>query len=244
MSKTERLGQWLVPVTLCSLLLFPLAVVGFRISAWGFSVSFMLIQLQALLTLLIVIFGLVLLVAGLRQGNRSQSIKGAGVLSLAAVVIFLLAGQVYKAKTHPFIHDITTDTLSPPQFNVVAGLRENGDHSTVYEGESVAEQQRQEYGDILPIEASVDAAQAYNYLKIIIQSKGWQLVADEPERGHLEAVDSSLLFGFKDDVVIRVQGSEQGVRIDIRSASRIGRSDLGANADRIRYIREAFEQSL
>ena len=67
---------------------------------------------------------------------------------------------------------------------------------------------------------------------------GWEIVASVPAEGRIEAIDTTLLFGFKDDVVIRVAADAAGSRVDIRSASRVGRSDFGTNARRVRAFIE------
>jgi len=63
---------------------------------------------------------------------------------------------------------------------------------------------------------------------------GWDVVARAPAEGRIEAIDTSQWFGFHDDIVVRIRPAGSGSRIDIRSKSRVGRSDLGANAHRIR----------
>jgi len=63
---------------------------------------------------------------------------------------------------------------------------------------------------------------------------GWRVVSSAPAEGRLEASDTTRWFGFTDDIVVRVTAAPNGSRIDVRSASRVGRSDLGVNARRIR----------
>jgi uncharacterized protein (DUF1499 family) len=68
---------------------------------------------------------------------------------------------------------------------------------------------------------------------------GWHVVAAAPAEGRLEATDTTRWFGFKDDVVVRIAPAADGSRVDVRSVSRVGRSDLGTNARRIRaFLRE------
>ncbi|MBU3919983.1 MAG: DUF1499 domain-containing protein, partial [Alphaproteobacteria bacterium] len=77
-----------------------------------------------------------------------------------------------------------------------------------------------------------------------VESKGWTVVLAEPEEGRIEATETSYWFGFKDDIMIRVRSEEGGVRIDVRSASRVGLSDLGANAKRVRDLLDEIEVRL
>ena len=72
---------------------------------------------------------------------------------------------------------------------------------------------------------------------------GWELVASDPEGGRIEATDTTFWFGFKDDIVVRVVAQPNGSRIDVRSVSRAGVGDLGANAARIRRYLAAVKTS-
>ncbi len=72
---------------------------------------------------------------------------------------------------------------------------------------------------------------------------GWNIVADAPDEGRIEATDTSLFFGFTDDIVIRVKPSGMGARLDIRSEARQGDKDWGRNADRIRAYMKKLAKS-
>jgi uncharacterized protein (DUF1499 family) len=65
---------------------------------------------------------------------------------------------------------------------------------------------------------------------------GWEVVTVDSEAGRLEAIDTTFWFGFRDDVVVRVRPGADDVRVDVRSVSRVGVGDLGANAARIRHF--------
>ncbi|WP_426414631.1 DUF1499 domain-containing protein [Aestuariirhabdus sp. LZHN29] len=242
MTRTERLGVVLLPAILLALVLFPVSVAGFRAGVWEFGTAFLLLQANVILTLITLLLGIVLALAARRQRERSLVSRGSWVVLISVVVLALYAVQVYKARSHPFIHDLSTDTRNPPQFEAVVSLRTPQDHVTDYEGDSIAALQQTAYPDLQPLITPVDPEQAYIRLKAMIKARGWELVADEPQRGRLEAVVTSLLFGFKDDLVIRIRPYGEGARVDMRSASRIGRSDLGANAARLRALRQGFEE--
>jgi uncharacterized protein (DUF1499 family) len=142
----------------------------------------------------------------------------------------------------PAINDITTDAVTPPAFVALARERGASANSPQYPGAAFARAQVAAYPDIKAIEInrSADdafelAADAIRRLKMdIVRQQGPNLKTGRP--GTLEVVDRTLLLGFYDDVVIRVEGNEERARIDIRSASRYGSYDLGRNADRIRQI--------
>jgi uncharacterized protein (DUF1499 family) len=81
---------------------------------------------------------------------------------------------------------------------------------------------------------SVPPAEAFARAERAARAMGWQIVAVAPEAMRIEATDTTLFFGFKDDIVIRVRPSEHGSVVDMRSLSRVGTSDVGVNAKRIR----------
>jgi uncharacterized protein (DUF1499 family) len=98
----------------------------------------------------------------------------------------------------------------------------------------VASLQREGYPDIKPIVLGVPPAEAFKRVDQMATAMGWDVVARAPAEGRLEAIDTTRWFGFHDDIVVRIKPDGTGSRIDIRSKSRVGRSDLGVNAQRIR----------
>jgi uncharacterized protein (DUF1499 family) len=136
------------------------------------------------------------------------------------------------------IHDITTDTEDPPPFVALYPLRQTTFNGPGYGGEKVASIQKSAYPDIQPLDLADDAARAFERALHAARGMGWRIVAVAPEEGRIEATATTPLLRFKDDVVIRVTSRGNGSRIDMRSKSRLGKSDLGANAKRIRaYFR-------
>src|SRR5262249_6734794 len=99
------------------------------------------------------------------------------------------------------------------------------------------DQQRQAYPEIVPLTIALPPAAAFNRALDTAQKLGWTVVAADDAAGRVEASDRSRWFGFTDDIVIRVTPAGSGSRVDLRSSSRVGRSDFGANAARIdRYL--------
>jgi uncharacterized protein (DUF1499 family) len=139
------------------------------------------------------------------------------------------------------IHNISTDLETPPQF--IAAIKERGSNSNPldYSGD-IASIQRQFFPDVAPINSDKSQQQAFEHAISTAKNLGWRVYASDAAQGRIEAVDTTLWFGFKDDIVIRIQGLENGSRVDLRSVSRVGRSDLGANAKRILKFTEAFNQ--
>jgi uncharacterized protein (DUF1499 family) len=116
----------------------------------------------------------------------------------------------------------------------------NASNPPEYAGPEVAAQQKKAYPDLAPIRLAVPPAQAFDKARAAAQALGWEIVASDPAEGRLEATDTTRWFAFKDDVVVRIRPDGDGSRVDVRSKSRVGRSDVGANAARIRAFREAL----
>ena len=145
-----------------------------------------------------------------------------------------------KAESVPPIHDITTDTRNPPQFLPdVLALRAaaHATNSTVYGGPKIAVLQKKAYPDIRPMLFKLPAREVFADALRAVKAMGWKLDSEHPGMGIIEASSTTFWFGFTDDVVIRIEPQPEGSRLDIRSESRIGESDLGRNAARILRFR-------
>lgn len=177
-----------------------------------------------------------------RRGARALAALAlvAGMIGLAAAMLPLL--QLRTANNVPRIHDITTDPTDPPQFEAVLPLRAGAANSAEYGGADTAAQQHAAYPDIVPIRMDAAPSQAFARALDAARAMGWTIVAADPAHGTIEATDQTLWFGFKDDVVIRVRADGAGSVIDVRSLSRIGRSDVGTNARRIREYRDRLTE--
>jgi uncharacterized protein (DUF1499 family) len=148
--------------------------------------------------------------------------------------------SIFRRFMPPRIHDITTDPENPPALTAAARQRKNYHNPVQYGGERVARMQKQAYPDIQPILSSMEPVHAYARARQLVQRFGWHIHKENPDEGILEAVAVTRLFRFKDDVVIRITRQNTGSRIDIRSASRLGVSDFGTNARRLRVFIQAF----
>lgn len=153
-------------------------------------------------------------------------------LSVAAFAppLYLLA----QAREVPPIHDITTDTEQPPQFVALLPERKAAPNGAEYGGPQIAAQQKKAYPDIQPRLVRGQPADAMERALEAARSMGWLIVAHDGIEGRIEATATTTWFGFKDDIVIRIRPDAAGSRIDVRSVSRVGRSDVGANARRVR----------
>jgi uncharacterized protein (DUF1499 family) len=152
----------------------------------------------------------------------------AGALAFAGPMLLMA-----KARSVPPIHDISTDTLDPPRFVAVLPLRADAPNPPEYAGPEVAAQQTAAYPTIRTLVLNIPPDQAYSRALAAAAALGWDIVAAVPAEGRIEATDTTTWFGFKDDVVIRIRPQGDASRVDVRSKSRVGMSDLGANAERV-----------
>jgi uncharacterized protein (DUF1499 family) len=201
----------------------------YRMHIWGLKLA-LLIVIPAVL-LLGVISVVLSLVGMTRSGSRSVAFAGL-VLGLIAAGIPLK--NVDTARHSP-IHDVSTDTANPPQFVAVMPLRSQAQaaNSTDYDART-AQLQKETYPDLGPLHLDLPPAQAFARALAVARNMGWEIDASDPAQGRIEATATTFWFGFKDDVVVRIAADGAGSRVDVRSLSRLGQSDVGANARRIR----------
>lgn len=170
-----------------------------------------------------------------RRGGRGAAV-GAVLVSVAVATPPLLL--VREARALPPIHDISTSPTDPPRFVAIEPLRRLASNGIDYPVDS-ARLQPAAYPDIQTFEIATPPTPTFERALRAAQAMRWQIVSVAPRDGRIEATAHSFMFGFKDDIVIRVRPSAEGSRLDVRSASRVGRGDMGVNAKRIRaYLRE------
>jgi len=163
---------------------------------------------------------------------------------LALIAVAMPVSMMGKASTVPPIHDITTDVTNPPAFVAIAPLRENAPNPITYEGGEVTRQQIDAYPEIRTQLLAQSIDEVFAASERTIDALGWERVADGALPYTLEATDTTQWFGFKDDVVIRLKAKDDNTLVDIRSKSRVGRSDLGKNAERIDTFLTALRAQL
>ncbi|MEO5695123.1 MAG: DUF1499 domain-containing protein [Usitatibacter sp.] len=154
------------------------------------------------------------------------------LIALVAIVPPLLL--LSNAKAVPRIHDVTTDMADPPAFVALMEERRKAPNGFAYGGEAIAAQQRAGYPDLKALVMKAAPREVMQRVIDEARSMGWEVVASDAAAGRVEATDTTRWFGFKDDIVVRVRAEGEGSRVDVRSVSRVGLSDLGANAIRIR----------
>jgi len=220
-------------LAIVSVALAVLAPLGNRLAWWHYQIAFTILRWSAYIGAGAAVIALVGAILARPGGGRRGFVWGLLGIIIGLAVFSGPLLMLRKAKQVPPIHDITTDTTNPPQFAAVLPLRANTDNPATYGGPEIAAQQLKGYPQIVPLNLPVSPERAFQRALATVRDSGWELVAAAPAEGRIEATATTLVYGFKDDVVIRITPAAQGSRVDVRSVSRVGRSDLGANAKRI-----------
>jgi uncharacterized protein (DUF1499 family) len=228
-------------VALLGALVLLVAGPGTRFGAWEYGTGLLLMRVAFFVGLAAAFVALILLIVPKTRQARAATLVVALAIGLGTA--WVPYNGYLTVMSLPMIHDISTDTENPPPFVDVVPLRTDAKNPVEYAGEEVARQQREAYPDVRTLEYSKPAAATFSDALEVAEKMGWDIVAARSEDGHIEATATTLWFGFKDDVVIRVMPTSSGSRLDIRSKSRVGRSDVGANAERIRAFVAALEGS-
>jgi uncharacterized protein (DUF1499 family) len=216
------------------------AGIGYRLGWWGLGPAFAILRGSVFLAAVVAAAALTSAAVGVV--TRSWPSVGLAVVALviAAATAAVPLGMRRAAASVPFIHDVTTDTAHPPEFVALRPVRERSPNGAAHGGPPVAEEQKKGYPDIGPAWLRVPPDRAFARVEAAARDLGWHIAAAVPSEGRLEATDTTRWFGFKDDIVVRVGPAPDGARVDVRSVSRVGRSDLGANARRIRAFLAAL----
>lgn len=221
---TRRLGLLSVLLGLASLALLAVSVWGFRAGGWPWPQAYDLAGWGAWSGGAGVIIALAGLAVWLRR-RRGDAIAVLLGLILSLPVAGLGAIFEIAARTTPPINDISTDTEDPPVFWFTATPSD-------YPAQN-AEPQRAAYPEVRPQQLPLSAGEAFAAALALVEARSWEVLSADPAESQIEAIARSRLFGFEDEVAIRVTETDSGARIDMRSRSRLGQIDRGANARRI-----------
>jgi hypothetical protein len=207
-------------------------VLGHRFAVIDFQPALAGIAIGVLIGLTAIVTGLIgtLHAIKAKQPEIVSTMAGStlGFLVVTPFFVTLLSGA-----GAPQIHDITTDLEHPPEFVAIKPLRIAAHNSLDrLEPENLADLQKAGYPDLGPLLLDEPFDQVFNRTVALVRQRGWTIAS--ASAGRIEAISTTPVMGFKDDVAIRIQTEGNRTRIDMRSASRVGKSDLGANAARIR----------
>lgn len=228
----QGLRAFVIGLALVGIAMLAFSGLGVRAGLWDYRFGLTLLRYSAYVGIASMVLAVVALLLTRPRGGALFALLGA--LALGVVTFALPWSFSRTARNVPPIHDISTDTDTPPAFVDVLPLRANASNSAEYAGDSIASLQRAAYPDVQPIMLSDPMSSAFSRALAAASDMGWEIVAADSTDGRIEATATTTWFGFKDDVVIRVRPEGNGSRVDVRSVSRVGRSDVGANAARIR----------
>lgn len=239
--KKERseFARWSFKHACISAALATLAVLGFRFGIVNYQVAVVILIGAAALGMMAVLSAIVSILAIISAVETKVSgallaITGL-ILGLAVVApVFQTIQAGYKV---PRIHDITTDLQNPPVFVAIAAIR-TADHNPLDRKTpaQLTELQQAGYPELGPLLIDKEPTQVFEDAVSLVKARGWEIVAATAENGMIEATATTRIMGFKDDVVIRISTKEDKSIVDMRSVSRVGISDMGTNAARIKLF--------
>ena len=225
---------WLRPaalaVALVALAMLALSGPGTRFELWSYRIGLTAFRWSAYVAIAAALLAAIALAL--------PAVRARGV-AMPMVALLVGLGALYpplqflkQASSVPRINDISTDTVDPPRYMTA---------QRPYPGAEFARQQRAAYPDIAPLRLPVPPREAFAKAVAAAEAMGWEVVGRDAQAGTIEAVDTTKWFGFKDDIAVRIAAADSGSRVDIRSKSRVGRSDIGTNAQRIRRYAERLK---
>jgi len=243
MEGKSRTARWGGRIGILAVVLLIAAVLSNHLGLLGYELPLAGFALAALLGVVTVVLSLI----GFFIALGGKPGAGAALLGIVLGVVAALpvASTFVLGRGVPRIHDITTDLANPPQFEAVVALRQGAPNSLDRSAPpDLAEQQKKAYPDLVTLTVTEQPGKVYEAALATAKEMGWTVDGSTPEKGLIEATAVTKLIGFKDDVAIRIAEKDGGAAVDVRSVSRVGMSDLGANAKRIRAFLDALKAKL
>jgi uncharacterized protein (DUF1499 family) len=222
-----------------------LAGLGHRSGWWDFSTGFVVLRWGIYASIAGLAASVAALVGAALLKRPRLAVATLPAIAIGLAILSVPLNQLRLARNVPPIHDISTDLEDPPDFVALREEREAAPNGVDYPGEETARQQRDAYRDVAPLQLAAEPSTVFAQAEAVARDLGWRIVEADPADGRIEAVDRTLWFGFRDDVVIRITEAEDGrTQVDVRSASRVGQSDLGVNARRIEDFLSRLQERL
>jgi len=233
-----RMTLWL---TLASWVMAALAMLGTRLSLWGFPTGVTILRWAMYAAVATLILGGVALYRrrGRDQPRRTLPLALLSIAASLVLIVVPLQQRSVGARTPP-IHDVTTDTDNPPVFVAIAQRRADAPNPITYGGPEVARLQNDAYPDIRPVILNLPRDQAYRRAYELADQSGWRIIDADEVEGRIEATARTFWFGLREDVVVRLTPLGERTVVDVRSSSRAGESDRGSNARRVRAYLQAL----
>ncbi len=243
MSLNPEPGRWWSKAislgTYIAVILIVLAMLGNRLELWDFGLGFMLLAAGIILAFIGLVTGIIGTIISIKKPYPAEKTR----LIVSTCVCLLISGFMFMqfrvATSVPPIHNISTDQVDAPRFKKVLALRV-GANPVEYDQAALGEAQSKAYPRVQTLRSAMDAQASMLRSIEVLEGMGLELVDTDFDALRVEATATSLLFGFKDDVVVRIRQSGTGSIIDLHSVSRVGQSDLGMNAKRILTFMDNF----
>jgi uncharacterized protein (DUF1499 family) len=236
----SRKAVWSQRIALAFFVLFIIAFATHRVGQLPTPLAMNLFGVTVAGAVMAILLGLTALVGIWREGFTGAT-KALGALLLSALILAGPAWLMPSMLTLPRIHEVSTDIDAPPKFDKVAALRRGtGVNPADFQRDGVV-LQAQAYPDIKPLALNRPKEDAFTAVRDAVKNLRWKIVSESPPAaggtaGVIEATHRTLVFGFTDDMVIRVAGIGNGARIDVRASARHGDHDLGRNAQSVREL--------
>ncbi|MDH3978207.1 MAG: DUF1499 domain-containing protein [Gammaproteobacteria bacterium] len=232
-TKWCKTGIWLC---LIGVAMVAIGLIGVQIELLSPLSAFMLFGIGALLLAPAAVSAAIGIAISMGTGGNASALLSWVALVLSITVIGTALSLRPDSGGAPPIHDLTTNTENPPAFDAIIALRGDSSNPPEYAGEETADLQQQAFPDLVTIIIARPADEVFPIAAKIAADSGWDIVAEQPETGRIEATDSTQWFRFKDDVVIRLTPLGSATAVDMRSKSRVGQGDMGTNARRIQIF--------
>ena len=243
MNEPKQQATWstiLLSVAFLVALILIAAPLGTRFGLWPWGVGLRSLLAVAIGGSAVAIVAVITFFVARKPGGAANRRRAAMAFVVAVLPAAFMWVQILYARTLPMIHDISTDTTNPPVFTSAHVLGAERMNTLQYGPAGIADKQRDAYPDVQPIQTSTSPEETFDKAVGTARALGWEVVSEDRENAQIEAIDTTFWFGFKDDIAIRITSQETGSRVDLRSISRVGLSDVGANAKRIVTFIERF----
>lgn len=242
--KPQGTSLWCSRLAVFAVVLIAVTLLLHRFFGLPTAVALNLVGAGILFAAVAILLGVIAAIGVWRTG-RSGAARIVLGMSLGLAILALPVTTMLLARSHPTINDLTTDTRDPPAYQTLAPLRSGMANPAAYPGEAFAAIQAAAYPDLVPLDVNRPAPEVFDLVIDALKRLQMTIVAEQPPTddnpiGRAEAVDRTLVLGFYDDIAVRVtplgDPADPSARIDLRSSSRYGRSDFGANAQRLRNV--------
>jgi uncharacterized protein (DUF1499 family) len=220
------------------------AAIGSGRGAWDFRVGFKVLEYALYAGVAGIVIALAAIFFARRVRPRLVLLNIFAIIVAGAFVLYL-GNQIRIARTMPPIHDVATNVDDYPRFYRLTVREDNlaripdmgrREWAALPARERWKAIHREYYGDIAPIRVPWTVEETITRARRLAEERDWEIVTFDPANGILEAVDTSFFFRFKDNIVVRARPMSEGggAIVDMRSISRVGVSDVGVNARRVR----------